>query len=140
MIRRPLLKRFVKPTIVPIRRNGILQHYGCIVPSGILRSSQFRIFLKLPLGNIICIGKLVFQILQQDTVIKEQVETFTIAITTGSQYFRCIYVPFPPMPDDHISYNKVQLCRNVHHPHTVHPHYTECMIPISTCSPEPAIC
>lgn len=140
MIRTPTTETVRQTDYRADSRNGILQHYGCIVPSGILRSSQFRIFLKLPLGNIICIGKLVFQILQQDTVIKEQVETFTVAITTGSQHFRCIYRSLPPMPDDHISYNKVQLCRNVHHPHTVHPHYTECMIPISTCSPEPTIC
>ena len=91
MIRTPTAETVRQTDYRADSRNGILQHYGCIVPSGILRSSQFRIFLKLPLGNIICIGKLVFQILQQDTVIKEQVETFTIAITTGSQYFRCIY-------------------------------------------------
>ena len=91
MIRTPTAETVRQTDYRADSRNGILQHYGCIVPSGILRSSQFRIFLKLPLSNIICIGKLVFQILQQDTVIKEQVETFTVAITTGSQHFRCIY-------------------------------------------------
>ena len=71
MIRTPTAETVRQTDYRADSRNGILQHYGCIVPSGILRSSQFRIFLKLPLSNIIRIGKLVFQILQQNTVIKE---------------------------------------------------------------------